>query len=350
MVRRILSVAAALVAVSSPLAAQTQDEYMWTSNRPDGDAPIGVTDARAIEMGALELTYRFSQMNSRGVWFATDSLPLATTLQLYSDAPLTMTHQTHSVIAAYGVTDRLTVTAQASFAVYERDHLTGGGMYYTTSARALGDIIASGVYEVYRGGPFMMDFSLGASIPVGKSRTWACTPTSDPVGQCQASNAPEEALPYDMRPGLGTVSIIPGISGQVQNEVGSLGAQFKGNITVGTGPRDFAYGNRYEANGWAAYRFNDAISVSAGIRWQIWDNIEGADPNLNPLRDPAADPVFLAGQSADMPVGVNFVIPGTSILAGQRLYVEAVYALHHDYEGPQMGLDWGINLGWKGSF
>jgi len=30
--------------------------------------------------------------------------------------------------------------------------------------------------------------------------------------------------------------------------------------------------------------------------------------------------------------------------------VEAVYAIHHDYEGPQLGLDWGLNLGWSASF
>jgi len=341
-------VAAALFAVSSPLAAQ--DEFQWTSNRPDGDAPLGVTDVRAIDMGTLEITYRFTQMNSRGVWFVKDSLPLATTLQLYSDAPLTMTKQTHSVMGAYGVTERLTVTGEASFGVYERDHLTSGGVYYTTSAAALGDIIGTAIYEVYRGGPYLMNISMGASIPIGKSRTWACTPVSDPVGQCQSDSAPEEPLPYDMRPGLGTVSIIPGISGQVQNEFGSLGAQFKGHINVGTGPRDFTYGNRYEANGWASYRFNDVISGSAGIRWQIWDNVEGADPLLDPTRDPADDPVFLSGQQADMPLGINFVIPGTSPLAGQRLYLEAVYSLHKDFEGPQMGLDWGINLGWKGSF
>jgi len=360
MVRRILIVAAALFAVSSPLAAQTQDEYMWTSNRPDGDAPLGVTDVRAIDMGTFEITYRFSQMNSRGVWFATDSLPLATTLQLYSDAPLTMTHQTHSVIGAYGISDRLTLTAEASFGVYERDHLTSGGVYYTTSAQALGDLVASGVYEVYRGGPYLLNMSLGASIPIGKARTWACTPNSDPVGQCQGDTPPEEPLPYDMRPGTGTFAIIPGISGQVQNEHGSLGAQFKGHINLGSKTLSAAsgaatessltYGNRYEANGWAAYRFNDVISVSGGIRWQIWDNIEGGDLALDPTRDPADDPVFLSGQRADMPLGINFVVPGTSPIAGHRLYLEAVYALHHDYEGPQMGLDWGINLGWKAAF
>ena len=99
----------------------------------------------------------------------------------------------------------------------------------------------------------------------------------------------------------GVLGVLPGISGQAQNEFGSVGAQFKGQINVGEGPTDFTYGDRYMANGWAAYRIKDQFSVSAGVRWQIWGNIEGADPNLDPTRDPAADPVFLAGQRADRP-------------------------------------------------
>ncbi|MSR21874.1 MAG: hypothetical protein EXR91_13040 [Gemmatimonadetes bacterium] len=70
MVRRSL-IAAALVAVSSPVAAQ-EEEYVWASGRPDSQAPIGVFGARTLDAGALELTYRFNQMNSRGVWFSTD--------------------------------------------------------------------------------------------------------------------------------------------------------------------------------------------------------------------------------------------------------------------------------------
>jgi len=73
MVRRSLIVAA-LLAVASPLAAQ--DEYVWTLNRPDADAPLGVTGARTLEAGALEISYRFTQMNSQGVWRGSDSLPL----------------------------------------------------------------------------------------------------------------------------------------------------------------------------------------------------------------------------------------------------------------------------------
>ena len=28
------------------------------------------------------------------------------------------------------------------------------------------------------------------------------------------------------------------------------------------------------------------------------------------------------------------------------MFGEAVYAIHHDYEGPQLGLDWALNFGW----
>ena len=43
-------------------------------------------------------------------------------------------------------------------------------------------------------------------------------------------------------------------------------------------------------------------------------------------------------------------MPEGSRLAGHRISFETVYALHHDYEGPQLGLDWGINLGWVAPF
>jgi len=90
------------------------------------------------------------------------------------------------------------------------------------------------------------------------------------------------------------------------------------------------------------------MSLSAGIRWASWGRIEGADPQLDPTRDPGNDPVTgrAGGQEVDMPIGVNVLMPSGSVLAGHRFQVEAVYALHHDYEGVRLGTDWGINLGW----
>jgi hypothetical protein len=338
MVRRSL-IAAALVAVSSPLAAQ--EEYVWASGRPDSEAPIGVQGARTLDAGALEFTYRFSQQNSRGVWFSTDSLPLATTLQLYTVAPLTLSNITHSVTGSFGLSERLTLTGTAEFSLMEREQITNGGVLYITGIEALGDLSASAIYEVYRQGPYRMNMSFGAVLPVGAARTYADTPFGA-----------DQALPYDQRPGGGAFAVVPGITGQVQNEVASLGAQFKARIHVGEGAVDFTPGDRYQADGWAAYRINSALSISAGIRWQIWGRIEGADPQLVVTQDPGNDNVtgMAGGQRADMPLGVNFLMPEGSILAGHMLSLEGVYAMHHDYEGVRLGLDWGLNFGWKVPF
>lgn len=358
MVRKSLIVVA-LLAVSTPLAAQQDEEsYVWSSNRPDAQAPLGVMGERVLEQGHFELTYKFTQMNSRGVWYVSDSLPIATTLKLYSVAPATLSKQTHTVMAAFGLAPDLTILGTAEFSVYDREQYTATS-YFVTTAQALGDITATAIYQVYASGPFRMTVSGGVVLPVGEARTWACTPFATGCVE-DDSTTPHSALPYDMRPGGGTFAVMPGISGEVQNEHGSLGAQFKGRINIGSKSVDpfgavaadssFTYGDVYEANGWAAYRFNDVISISAGIRWQTWGKIEGGDPLLSAGQDPGNDAVSLSGQRVDMPLGINFVVPGNSFFAGHRLFLESVYAMHHDYEGPQLGLDWGINLGWRVDF
>jgi len=337
MVRRSLIVAA-LLAVSSPLAAQ-EEQYVWSLDRPDAEAPLGVVGARTLEAGHMDVGYRFSQINSKGVWFAKDSLQLATALQLYPVIPLELSQQTHTAYWAFGVTNQLTVLATAEFSVFERTQLTNTGILYITRIEDLGDLTAEGLYEVYRAGPFRVNGSFGVVIPTGKARVYATTPFS---------GTGKEALPYDQRPGGGVFGLVPGATVEVQNEKASVGAQFKARLNVGNGAADFTPGDVYEANGWGAYKLNDVMSLSAGIRWASWGRIEGADPQLDPTRDPGNDPVTgrAGGQEVDMPIGVNVLMPSGSVLAGHRFQVEAVYALHHDYEGVRLGTDWGINLGW----
>jgi hypothetical protein len=334
MVRRSLIVAV-LMAASSPLAAQ-EEQWMWTGDRPDADAPLGVFGARTLDLGVMEIGYRFAQTNSRGVWFANDSLPLATTLQLYPVAPLTLSQQTHVATFAWGLLEGLTLVGSAEFSIFEREQLTDTGILYITRIEALGDLTAAALYEVYRSGPYRGNFSFGVVVPTGKSRTYADTPFGA-----------DQALPYDQRPGGGTIGLMPGAAFQVQNEFGTVGGTFRARINVVEGTTDWTPGDRYEANGWAAYKINDALSVSAGVRWAMWGRIEGADPQLDPTMDPGNDPVTgqAGGQRADLPIGINFVMPG-GILGGHRFSLESVYTLHHDYEGVRLGQDWAITVGW----
>ena len=335
MVRRSLIVAV-LLAVSSPLAAQ--EEWVWTSDRPDGAAPLGVIGDRLLEQGEIQLNYRLVSQNSRGVWFITDSLPLATTLQLYSAAPLTLTSLIHRGSAAFGVADDLTLMVGGEFSIRERDQLTSAGVFYTTTVKDFGDVTADLLYDVLRSGPYRAHIRVGAVVPVGITGARVTTPF-----------AASDALPYDQRPGGGAFAATGGMTAQVQNEFGSVGGQFNLRVNVAT-RTDYTLGDWYQGTGWAAYKVNDAFSVSMRLDYQSWGHVEGADPGVDATQDPGMDGLFLAGQRLDMPIGVNFTFPEGSRFAGHRIALEAIYPLHHDYEGPQLGLDWGIVVGAQLSF
>jgi hypothetical protein len=71
---------------------------------------------------------------------------------------------------------------------------------------------------------------------------------------------------------------------------------------------------------------------------------------LDTARDPGNAAFFLEGERVDMPIGINFYLPEGARFGGQRLSLEAVFPLSHEYEGPQLGVDWGLVIGWHMAF
>ena len=335
MVRKILIVAT-LFTVAWPLAAQ--EDYVWTSKRPDGHAPIGMRGGRTLESGAIEFSYRFSQLNSKGVWLANDSLPLATTLEFYDQAPLTLSNQTHNASVSYGVTQELTLIAGIDYSSRQREQLTTGGVFYVTKSRILGDLTVSGLYNFLEVGGYKAHIHLGARVPTGSTDINAETPFSSPD---------IERMPYDMRPGAGTFALLPALTVQTQNEVASVGGQVNAMVPLGTNDNGYSLGNSFDATAWAAYMVNEYISISARVMWQNWGGIQGADPALDPDQDPGNDGFFLEGERIDLPIGINFYLPEGSRFEGHRLSIEAIFPISHEYEGPQFGLDWGVVVGWQ---
>lgn len=343
MVRRSLIAAAALLAVASPLTAQSPmtgaEEFAWSADRPDAHGPMGIFGVRTLAAGEVELAYNYSQENYRGVYFVNDSLPLATVLQLYTNAPLTRSDIVHQVRFGFGVSDDLTIVARAGFAVKERETTTANSLI-RVGVDQFTDIEVGALYRLYATGGYRMHAQVGAIIPtmLGNTTYGATSPTTS------------GPLPYDMRTSGGTFGFTGALTGTLQNEVGSIGAQFRMRVNVGSnsaGGTGYTPGDTYEANGWGAYNINDHLSVFAGVRWQTWDNIDGADARLNPGADPHNLGGMLAGQRVILPVGLNLVMPDGSPIGGHVISFEAMYSTHHDYEGPQLGLDWGVNVGYR---
>lgn len=339
MVRKSLLVIV-LLAVASPLAAQ-QEEWVWSTKRPDTQPPFGVTEGRMLEVGQVQLTYRFSQLDSKGVWYQSDSLTTTETLGFYAVAPLTLANMMHEVGVEYGATEDFTISARINYSQRRREQVTAGGLFYVTDANNLGDLEVTGLYSAYRQGGYRAHIQLGALIPTGTSDVRAETPFSMPN---------EEALPYDMRPGAGTFGVEPGVTMEVQNEVGSVGGQVRATFRIGKNSLGYGLGNQYDANAWAAYKVNEFFSVSVRAHYLKWNGIEGADPSLDPARDPGNEAYYMSGNRVDVPVGLNLLMPEGTRFAGHRIALEAVFPVHKQYDGPQLGADWGFNVGWQAIF
>lgn len=334
---RTCSLVVALLIAAGPLGAQ--EELVWSSKRPDGQAPLGVFAARTLEQGEVEFTYRFSQLNSVGIWFDTQPLSFEDLADFYAAVPLSLRNRTHAVGVAVGATPELTLTANLGFSQRSREHLKSDlSEFYVTDVSRLGDLELAGLYRVFDEGPYRAHVHLGARIPTG---------ASDVEGVTGFSRPREEPLPYDMRPGAGVFGFMPGLTAVAQNETGTVGGQVRGTMFVGTNAQDYAPGDLVELNVWASARLNDYFAVTARAAYQNWASMDGADGRLDPARDPGHESLFMGGSRFDIPVGLSLYMPQGSRLAGHRLSVEYVYPVSQKYDGPQFGADWGLVAGWQ---
>jgi hypothetical protein len=152
-----------------------------------------------------------------------------------------------------------------------------------------------------------------------------------------------------MQIGSGTWDLMPGATVLGQSDPWSWGAQGLATIRLGTNDRSYRLGHRGLGTGWVAHRVNDWVSTSARLEGSAWGDVDGADPALNPLMVPTADPALRAGKRLDVGVGVNFEVAGET-LHGQRLAIELLTPLWQDLNGPQLETDWRLIMGWQYAF
>ena len=76
-----------------------------------------------------------------------------------------------------------------------------------------------------------------------------------------------------------------------------------------------------------------------------WGNVRGADPKLNPMALPTADPDRRGGWRLDLFPGINLLLPG-----GHRVAVEVGLPAAQRLDGPQLETDWRLVVGWQKAF
>lgn len=327
--------ALALTALAGPLAAPAEaQDHQWTSERPDGVAPMGIIADRTLAAGALEVGYRYSNMDAEGLKLGPTRVDELTALQTFQFVPLARTVDTHVFTAGYGLSDDLTVLGRFGWVSKTRE-AANEEFFFLQESSGFADAQLDVLWDVYERGAYRAHVQLGALLPLG---------SVDERGDFP--EAADVILPYDMQIGSGSFALVPGVVASTQNEAGTVGAQILGFLHLTENDRGYRPGNRVEANAWAAYRFNEYFSASSGVRARGSDPIHGFDAELETFRDPGDLSLSFGGTRVDIPLGLNVRLP-EGPLAGNVVGVEFTWTVHESVDGTRLASDWGFTLGWQ---
>jgi hypothetical protein len=306
--------------------------------RPDMAPPQGVMGGMSPRKGTIMLNLQYMYMRMEGNRDDTDDLSTSDVLAQYPVAPLNMDMHMLMVGGMYGITDDISVMAMLPYIWKDMDHITGTSVKFTTKSEGIGDLRLIGGYDIYKTARDTIKLTAGLSFPTGSTNEKDDTPAG--------ANQP---LPYPMQIGSGTWDLLPGITYTGRLSEWSWGGQFGSVIRLGENDRDYTLGNIYQASVWGARKWTDWVSSSLRLQGEIEEDIDGADPRLNPLIVPTADPDLRAGKRLSVGLGLNFLVP-TGPLRGVGFSVEGIIPVYQDLDGPQLERDYSIVVGLRKAF
>jgi len=301
---------------------------LWTWDRPDGHAPIGVMGDHTHNEAEVMVGYRYMYMHMDGLRDGAKTISSDAIRQAFMVSPIWMTMEMHMPSIMYAPNDNVTFASMFPYVRKKMSHKMRNGRTFTIEAGGFGDIQLSVLYKIFDQDIHRVHFNGGISLPTGSVSENDATLTNG-----------SSKLPYPMQLGSGTFDLLPGITYLAQTEDLSWGVQAKAIIrTGGENSQEYRFGNRALATTWTSYRFFNWLSSSLRYNWEIWGNVEGEDPSLNKNMVPTADPDNQGGNRMDVLMGLN-IYPSGKVLKGLRLFVEYGVPLYQNLRGPQMEVD-----------
>ena len=260
--------------------------------------------------GQWMVGYQFMPMLMSGIRDGTLRRSSESVLQDYMVVPTEMRMEMHMVNVMFAPSDRLTLMAMAPFSKVDMDHRTRLGTTFTTSTAGLGDLHFAGLYSAIgdvRSDRHRLIIRAGATVPTGSINERGTTPAGV-----------DQKLPYPMQLGSGTYDLHPGVSYLGESDRWAWTAETGGTVRLGTNENAYRLGNGWHFGASALHRLTRQVGPIVRFEAERWGNIRGADPELNPMMVPTADPALRGGNRAVVSVG----------------------PLHQSLTGPQLETRW----------
>lgn len=320
--------------------ALADQNHQKNSSTAASHAPISVMGDHRHKQGEWMMSYRYMRMDMDGSRIGSNRVSARETVGSMANpgqflvAPTRMPMDMHMVGLMYGLSDQVTLMGMLSYLSNEMDHLVRNGRTFTTESSGLGDTKLGALIKLAESDAYSVHVNLGVSLPTGSTDERDDTPAMQ--------NA---FLPYPMQLGSGTYDLLPGITYLGKAQAWSWGAQAAATIRTGDSDQGYTLGDRLALSGWLARDISSQLSLSAGLKYQDWDNIDGRNPALNPAMVQTANTQLQAGDRLDASLGANYLFNN-----GHRLAIEYAVPLSQSLDGPQLEIDSVLTVGWQKAF
>ncbi len=293
-------------------------------------------DVMAGQADQWMVGYQFMMEKLDGNLVGTHDISEAAVLRRFPTSPTDMTMRMHMGMIMYAPTDRFTLMAMLSRVEMAMGELHRDGTRSTERSEGFGDLELRGLYVL--GAANDLRHRLLANFGVGL-----------PTGSINRRDTEGMRMEYPMQTGSGTFSLLPGFTYLGQELPWGWAADLNSTVRFGRNDNGYRLGDRYQSSVSIARQLAHSISVSAGAHGEVWENIDGSDPLLDPTDEPTKDPNLQGGKRLSALLGVTFH-PQHGLLKGQHFHIQAEVPVVQSLDGPQLQRSWVLRFGWQVEF
>ncbi|QIB66770.1 hypothetical protein [Kineobactrum salinum] len=343
--RKTLLASAGLVSqLSASLALAHADSPAYL---PESHAPAGVMADHLHATGEWMFGYRYMREDQKGMRHGSDRVGAAELSAAgYTMMPTGMTMDMHMLDIMYAVSDDLTLMLMPQYMSMDMsmkatatamdgtgDTGDGHGQHgmagHDHGTSGLGDTIFGGLFRIADGQDYRLHSTLAVSVP---------------TGSVKEKNADGSYVHYGMQLGSGTWDLLPSVTYNGGRDRLSWGAQLSARLPMESeNEAGFAFGEKYGATTWGAYRVADWLSLSLRLRYSKEGDIDGHYNGAHNHGSPPDLQANYGGEFLDYGLGLNLAMQ-QGVAAGVRLGLEWTGKINANVNGYQLDRDDGLNL------
>ena len=312
--------------------------------------PIGLMGDHFLHKGESMVSIRYMKMLMNQNYIGSNKISDQDILQLpnpngmpknLSVVPQDMDMDMIMLGAMYAPSDFITLMGMAVLNSKSMDLKTYQPMMgreeigeFSTASSGVSKINFSALFKIHDLDSSKLHAQLGIEKNIGKNSLQGDVLT--PMGSLNSM-----IMPYGMQGGDKSYSLLSALTYTKTYDKWKIGSQIKSKKNIKS--QEWNFGDSYEMNIWTQRDINNISAWSFRLKFQDIESLDGYSAEIRaPVQ--TANPLNYGGKTLSIGIGINIMLQKGSI------GLESYKPISRDLNGPQMGMNWGIQAGYHLAF